>query len=164
MIKLILISIAIIFSGGCAVSSTIQRASESKSYFEDAVFKGETKIINEDVKGVEKYRVFHQGATGFVSVQTVREEAEQRASEFCNRMGTLMKPIQETTSKPPHILGNFPRAEIIFSCIEKPLLSAPSTYEDPVYNRLTNLKKLLDDGVITKDEFDREKAKILDQQ
>lgn len=33
--------------------------------------------------------------------------------------------------------------------------------EDPNYTKLVNLKKLLDSGVITKAEFDAEKAKIL---
>lgn len=34
---------------------------------------------------------------------------------------------------------------------------------DPKYIKLVNLKKLLDTGVITQAEFDREKAKILSQ-
>jgi hypothetical protein len=35
--------------------------------------------------------------------------------------------------------------------------------EDPKYTKLVNLKKLLDGGVITQEEFDREKSKILNQ-
>ena len=107
--------------------------------------------------------MFHQGATGFVSVQSVREDAEQRATQFCERKEKAMKPLRETTSKPPHILGNFPRIEIIFGCIEKPASVAARTSEDPKYTRLVNLKKLLDSGVLSQQEFEREKAKILSQ-
>jgi hypothetical protein len=74
-----------------------------------------------------------------------------------------VKPLRETTSKPPHILGNFPRIEIIFGCVEKPTAVVAPTGDDPKYTKLVNLKKLLDSGVLSKEEFEREKAKILSQ-
>lgn len=74
-----------------------------------------------------------------------------------------MQPVRETTSKPPHILGNFPRVEIIFSCADKtPSVVVPPS-EDAKYTKLVNLKKLLDSGVLTQREFDSEKAKVLAQ-
>ena len=154
---------ATVLLGGCASSSTIQRVSESKSQFDDAVFGGETNIVSEDTSGGEQYRVFHQGATGFVSVQSIRVSAEKRATEFCERKNKVVKTLSERTSKPPHILGNYPRIEIIFTCVDKPILTAPTVYEDSRFIKLNNLKKLLDDGVITKQEFDTEKAKVLSQ-
>jgi membrane protease subunit (stomatin/prohibitin family) len=39
----------------------------------------------------------------------------------------------------------------------------PASYEDQTYIRLSNLKKLLDGGVISQEEFDKEKAKILNE-
>ena len=74
-----------------------------------------------------------------------------------------MKKLKVQTSKPPHVLGNFPRAEITFVCIDKPNVAAPPTFDDILYIRLNNLKKLLDSGAITKEEFEKEKAKILNQ-
>ena len=147
--------------GGCATSSTIQRVSESKSQFDGAVFGGETNIASEDTSGGEQYRVFHQGATGFVSVQSIRVSAEKRATEFCERKSKVVKTLREQTSKPPHILGNFPRIEIVFTCVDKPTLTAPAAYEDARFIKLNNLKRLLDDGVITKQELDAEKVKVL---
>jgi hypothetical protein len=44
-----------------------------------------------------------------------------------------------------------------------PNVTTPSTFDDVLYTRLNNLKKLLDNGVITKEEFEKEKAKILNQ-
>jgi hypothetical protein len=35
--------------------------------------------------------------------------------------------------------------------------------DDPKYTKLVNLKRLLDNGVLSKEEFEREKAKILSQ-
>jgi hypothetical protein len=145
----------------CASSSTIQPADKSRSAFEGAVYKGEEKVVAEDKSGAERYRVFEQGATGFVSVQSVRETAEERANQFCEKQGKWAKTLTEHTSTPPHILGNFPRVELVFVCADKALSTAPSNFEDQRYIKLTNLKKLLDSGVITKEEFEREKAKIL---
>jgi len=66
-----------------------------------------------------------------------------------------MESLRETISSPPYILGNFPRIEIIFDCIE---ISHFGGSEDPHYTKLVNLKRLLDSGTITQEEFDREKT------
>ena len=151
---------------GCASSSTIQPASKSKSAFAGAAYKGEEKLVSEDASGAERYRVFEQGATGFVSLQTVRHAAEQRASSFCEKQGKWAKTLTEHTSRPPHVLGNFPRVELVFVCAEKVVTSQtqPTSFQDERYIKLTNLKKLLDAGVITPQEFEQEKAKILRDQ
>jgi hypothetical protein len=73
-----------------------------------------------------------------------------------------MKAVTEQVSSSPHILGNFPRAEIVFVCTEVPSGSRPADTQDP-YERLRRLKELLDAGVITQQEFDREKAELLAQ-
>jgi hypothetical protein len=116
--------------------------------------------VNAATPGSPSFRVFQQGATGFVSIQSVREDAEQRANEFCDRKGKTMASLTETTSTPPYILGNFPRIEIVFECIAKP--GAPAQGGDK-YGQIAKLKQLLDSGAITQEEFNREKAKILDQ-
>jgi hypothetical protein len=119
--------------------------------------------LKAETVGNESYRVFNQGATGFVPIQSVRDDAEQRAKDFCDRKGNAFESLTESTAVPPYILGNYPRVEIVFDCIEKPAVLAPSTGDDPKYTKLVNLKKLFDSGVITREEFDHEKAKILSQ-
>jgi hypothetical protein len=148
---------------GCAVTAPIQPASSSRSAFSDAVYKGETVTTGSGGPGNEAYRVFIQGATGFVSIQSVRDDAEQRAKEFCGRKGREMESLSETTAKPPYILGNFPRVEIVFDCVSVPAAASTVAGDDPKYTKLMNLKKLLDGGVLTQEEFDREKAKLLSQ-
>ena len=112
--------IIIISLAGCAVSSTIERAGSSKSSFDGAVYGGKRGVINPEISGVPSYRIFHQGATGFTSVESVRRSALERATSFCAESENKIYLIDESTSTPPHILGNWPRVEIVFSCIDKP--------------------------------------------
>lgn len=144
-----------VFLSGCGTATPIQKYSESKSHF------GKNPIlITKDIPEAGLYRTYHRAASGFVSIQAIRETAERRASGFCERQGKAMKVVGEQISNPPYILGNFPRIEIVFACVDKPKGEQPAV-EDAQYNKLINLKKLLDTDVITKEEFEREKAKIL---
>ena len=68
--------------------------------------------------------------------------------------------LGEQISQPPYILGNFPRIEIVFALIEKSENTSPRPERDR-YAEIEKLKKLLDQGALTQDEFEREKAKIL---
>jgi len=70
--------------------------------------------------------------------------------------------LGERISEPPYIMGNFPRIEVVFALIDKKAAAAPSNERDK-YSDLTRLKQLLDDGTLTQDEYDREKAVILNQ-
>jgi hypothetical protein len=72
-----------------------------------------------------------------------------------------MESLAETTAKSPYILGNFPRVEIVFDCVAFPDAQPAFAGDDSRFIQLTNLKKLLDGGIITRDEFNQEKAKIL---
>ncbi len=115
---------------GCAQTTSVHLASSSPSAFDGAVYGGREVIISPTPAGTDEFRVFHQGATGFVSVADVRSEAERRASNHCGRMGKTLKLLRETSSQPPHILGNFPRVELIFACVEQPapvIASPPRT-------------------------------------
>jgi hypothetical protein len=151
------------FLTGCANTSPIMPAASSQSQFDGAIYPGESVTVSSSTPGIEEFRVFHQGATSFVSVQSIRVNAEQRAAEFCDRRGKVMKPVRETTSKPPHILGNFPRVEIIFGCVDQSAPDVVPAADDPKYTKLINLKRLLDNGVLSQQEFEREKAKVLSQ-
>ena len=125
------------------------------------MYSGETVQLEKQTPGAEIFRVFQQGATGFVSVANVREGVEEVATRHCARKGKVVLPIQETTSKPPHILGNFPRVEWLFECIDPPQsATAPRTAVDKLA-QLERLKKLLDSGALTQKEFEKEKTKLL---
>lgn len=156
MKKIITSAILIFLVVGCTKTSVIQPAATSKSMSDNAIiFTGETVKLDDVSPGGKEFRLLEQGATGFVPVSSLQEHVAQRATAFCDGMGKAMKPLRESTSKPPHIFGNFPRAELVFECIDK------SDNKSDKYTRLINLKKLLDNGAITQEEFDHEKGKIL---
>lgn len=116
-ISKMLFVVALAFLMGCSIASPIQKAATSESGFSGAVYDGENAVVDSDTSGAERYRIFHQAATGFVSVASIRGSAEKRADEFCNRKSKSAKALEEHTSSPPYILGNFPRIEIIFICL-----------------------------------------------
>ena len=153
----------VIFLGGCSMQPTVQKVSESKSGFEGAFYDGESYVVSKDLSDKEQYRIYEKASSGFVSLDAIITDVEQRAKDFCGGKDQVMKKLKVQTSKPPHVLGNFPRAEITFVCVDKPNVAAPPTFDDVLYTRLNNLKKLLDSGAITKEEFEKEKAKILNQ-
>src|SRR5271168_38092 len=112
--QVLLATFAVICLASCADAPAIQPASSSKSKFDLSAYHGETVTVRSTPPGVEEYRVFQEGSSGFVSIQSVRSDAEQRATAFCDGTGKTMLSLRETTAKPPYILGNFPRVEIIF--------------------------------------------------
>jgi hypothetical protein len=118
----ILFSIALT---GCAVSGPVKSVVTSKSGFDGAAYPGVTRLIVDDQAELDKYpineryRVFEQSATGYGSIPEARDQAEPRAIEFCRAKNKKMKTLEEITSTPPHILGNWPRIEIIFTCVDK---------------------------------------------
>jgi hypothetical protein len=137
-------------------------ASTSKSGFDGAVYSGTTVELDKPTPGEETYRLFQQGATGFVSVANVREGVEELATKHCSRKGKVLRPIQETTSSPPHILGNYPRVEWLFECVTTPTTTSKGTEGADKLSQLERLKKLLDSGALTQTEFEREKGKVLE--
>jgi hypothetical protein len=146
---------------GCAGNPPVQPAATSKSQFDGAVYGGETAELQRPTPGAEVYRAFYQGGSGFVSVSSVREAVEEMATKHCARTGKTARPLQETTSKPPHVLGNFPRVEWLFECATPPATSSSSFSGADKLGQIERLKKLLDSGALTQQEFEREKAKIL---
>ncbi len=156
------ICVALIVPGlyGCSSTPPIQKFSTSTSEFDNAVFTGEIIELDTDKTGAEKYRAYTKGATGFVSQDSLCEYVAGQAERYCSQQDKKPKHLQERRAVPPYILGNFPRCELVFVCLDRPSNKAPA---DTRYQRLTDLKKLLDGGVITSAEFESEKAKILNE-
>lgn len=145
----------------CGSNPPVQPAATSKSQFDGAVYSGETAVIDKPTPGAEVFRASYQGGSGFVSVSSVRETVENMATKHCARSGKVPHPLQETTSKPPHILGNFPRVELLFECSAPAATHSIGSPGVDKLGQIEKLKKLLDSGALTQQEFEREKAKIL---
>lgn len=148
--------LASVFLSGCAKDSGVVLAKDSKSLFEDTVCHYEKSKLADDTTGGEQYRIYQQGATGYVPLSAIREDIERQATTFCENIDKKIKMLSIINS--PVSLGCPPKAELIFTCVPKPKNEA---FQDQVYIKLTNLKKLLDNGTITKEEFEQQKVKIL---
>ena len=110
-IPLLLICLAL---GACASSTPIQRYSESQSKFNPP-----TQVMSTTIPQKDWYRLHVRAATGFVPISACREDAVDRAKQFCELQGKGMVILGEKTSSPILYPGNFPRIEIIFANVDK---------------------------------------------
>ena len=158
-VPILLLSLA---ATGCSSTSPIEKESESKSHFEDAVFKGHDFYISaQEIEG-ERYRIYHRASTGFSGTGGIRRTAMQRANRYCQDLGKKqMLTVSEHTAAPPYILGNFPRIEILFVCVDNTVAQGPAKTATDKYDRLVKVKDLYDSGALSKEEFEAEKRKIL---
>ena len=154
-ISIIFLFILTTLFSGCAKMSRVEKVNETESYFKDAAYQGVDTYRNDNVLG-EKYRVFSQASTGNVPLSDTINKVHRAASNFCQKSNKIVAVSSEHSSTPPHILGNWPRTELIFACVSKNAKTIKGKYAD-----LQNLKQLLDNGVITQDEFNIEKNKFL---
>jgi len=77
-----------------------------------------------------------------------------------NAAGGMMGATQQNTGTPQsQYIQQQPQQQQATEP-QEPTSSEPKKEEDP-YDKLLKLKKLLDEGIITKEEFDKEKSKIL---
>ncbi len=63
--------------------------------------------------------VSRQAATGFSGSGSLKAEAFQEASQYCLNMGKKLQVVSTHEAAPPYILGNFPKAEVQFMCLNK---------------------------------------------
>jgi len=163
--KIIYIGLLLVFISmlsGCATASFIENAQTTESPFDKAlIYKGVRAQVNPPLDGEEQYRVFYHGATGFTPRSAVRRSAINRVNEFCAQKGKVPYIIEEARSRGWHVLGNWPRAEFVFSCVDDPQKNETKPMDR--YEALRQLKELLDDSAITQEEYEQEKRKLLAQ-
>ena len=83
--------------------------------------------------GKDTYMVSRQAATGFSGSGTLKAEAFQEANLFCRNQSKEVQVISTNEAAPPYILGNFPKAEIQFLCLDQkdPALNRPVLRPEP---------------------------------
>lgn len=64
------------------------------------------------------YMVSRQAATGFTGLGKLKAEALREAEEFCSGQRKSVELLESQESEPPYILGNYPRVEITFACVD----------------------------------------------
>jgi len=75
--------------------------------------------------------VTRQAATGFSGSGNLKAEAISEASSFCASQGKVMKIVAITEAKPPYILANFPKAEVVFKALDR---SSPELKESSEFD------------------------------
>lgn len=79
--------------------------------------------------GADRFMVSRQAATGFSGLGTLKADALREAEQYCAKNGKAVYVLKTTESEPPYVLGNFPRAEVEFICLDPsdPKLNKPPT-------------------------------------
>jgi len=82
--------------------------------------------------GQDTYMVSRQAATGFSGAGTLKAEAFREANEFCLGQKKVLQVVNTSEAMPPYVLGNFPKAEIQFMCLDPkdPELARPRMKRD----------------------------------
>ena len=123
--------------------------------------------------GDDTLMVSRQAATGFSGLGTLKADALQEANNYCLSQNKELHVISATEAEPPFILGNFPKADVQFRCVDIVLenadnISADSQSADQtedrndVYKQIEMLDNLRERGILTDAEFDAEKKKLLE--
>ena len=68
--------------------------------------------------GPDTYMVSRQAPTGFSGAGSLKAEALQEANQHCVSQRKELLVVNTSEAQPPFILGNYPRAEVQFKCVE----------------------------------------------
>lgn len=168
--RLVIFYLMLLVLHGCSGARPVMRVDQSDSALKDAVYQGETRMIVDATELAsyplsEQYRVYALNGTfsGYGGMPVARDFATQSMNDFCRNMKKEPKVLIEQTAVPPYLLGNYPFIEITFICIDKAKANTNISSDDDRYNKILQLKLLLDSHAITQDEFDKEKNKILNK-
>ncbi len=122
-------------------------------------------------RGDNTYTLTRQGVLTFTkSVEQLKMEAREAAASFCEARGKQLKVV-ELTAENPRLGKGEAKATIVFQAVDitpppetRPVPPAPTVDRvDRVYKDLTKLDELRQKNILTNDEFQGEKKKVLDQ-
>lgn len=123
--------------------------------------------------GNNTYAVTRMAKSGFVlDTGELKAEAMQDATKFCAAQGKQLKIVTLTEIKPKYYTQNFATVKIVFKALDAddpelksgPVLSdgsGKSLTTDAVYDALNKLDDLRKRGILTEEEFQVEKQKVL---
>ena len=68
--------------------------------------------------GSDSYMVSRQAPTGFSGAGSLKAEVLQEAGQYCAGQRKELVVTKTTEAQPPYVLGNYPRAEVQFKCVD----------------------------------------------
>lgn len=69
--------------------------------------------------GKDTYMIAKQQATGFPGLGNMKAEIIMEGSEHCKSLNRQFQLLSSSDSQPPYVLGNYPRSEIHFTCLNQ---------------------------------------------
>jgi len=83
--------------------------------------------------GEDTYMIAKQQATGFPGLGNMKAEIIAEGTRYCAGLGKKFQIISTQETQPPYVLGNYPRAEIQFMCLDAddPELKRPKLQKTP---------------------------------
>jgi hypothetical protein len=142
------------------------------------------KAPNVEQTGPDTYTITKTASTGFNrDVDGLKDDVLAQAKAFCATKGREIKVLSLTGDKPRWMFTGYTKATIVFKALEasdpelhtpvpaaaadgSPAASyapAPATPTDELYNELTKLDDLRKRGILTDEEFQAQKKKVLDR-
>ena len=84
--------------------------------------------------GPDTYMISRQAGSGFSGMGTLKAKAFKEAAAFCDERSQVMQVVRTDDAQPPYVLGNFPRTEIQFMCLDPsdPEVRRPKLQRDPL--------------------------------
>ena len=105
--------------------------------------------------GQSEYLIVEIGNTGFAQISSVKKKAIKQIEEFSKQYNAKYEII--TTEEFPSVIP-LPKVKIIFRLLNQD--GTPIIKKEEATERLLDLKKLLDAGIITQDEFNKSAAPL----
>lgn len=83
--------------------------------------------------GKDTFMIAKQQATGFPGLGNMKAEIIGEGSRHCAAIGKEFQIVSMNETQPPYILGNYPRSEITFMCLNAgdPELQRPKLQKSP---------------------------------
>ncbi len=69
--------------------------------------------------GQGNFMVLRQAATGFSGSGNLKADALREANQYCAAQQKELKIVSSREAEPPFLFGNFPKAEVQFTCIQR---------------------------------------------
>ena len=153
------LALSILFAS-CSSTTMIQSSPSKAKVYLDGAFVGETPYLHRDSKIVGSSMVVKIEKEGFNSlVTTITKDEEPNVGAIIGGFFTLIPFLW--TMQYQHVHNYILKPNTVEEEI-KPEIQKKQTNTKSKADRLRELKKLLDEKIITVDEFEKEKAKILD--
>jgi hypothetical protein len=150
----------IILFAGCSSTTMIQSSPGKAKVYLDGAFVGETPYLHRDSKIVGSSMVVKLEKDGFIPIiATITKDEEVNVGAIIGGFLVGVPFLWTMQYQPVH---NYVLTPNNIENEVKPEIQKSQTNIKSKADRLRELKQLLDEKIITLDEFEKEKAKILD--